>query len=128
MRLVEGFLDGDGFVDPVDGGIDVFQPGESQDNILVSQVHDVEGGLASYSSNIEEQGGGKPDYSFRVNGVVRVSGLNGFLEALGGDSLFSNEPPVDAGDTRSTIDQGSGFNGFHRVRGDNKLDWDLHSR
>ena len=71
--------------------------------------------MASYSSDIEEQGGGKPDDSLRVDGVVRVSGLNGFLEALGGDSLFSDEPSVDAGDTCPTVNQGSCFNGFHRV-------------
>ena len=81
-----------------------------------------------YSSDIEEQGGGKPDYSLGVDGVVRVSGLDGFLEAFGGDPLFSDKPPVDAGDACSAVNQGLGLNGFHRVRGDNKLDWDLHSR
>ena len=29
LRLVEGFLNGNGLVDPVDGGVDIFQPGES---------------------------------------------------------------------------------------------------
>ena len=29
LGLVEGFLDGDGPVDPVDRGVDVFQPGKS---------------------------------------------------------------------------------------------------
>ena len=29
LRLVEGLFDRDGFVDPVDGGVDIFQPGES---------------------------------------------------------------------------------------------------
>ena len=72
--------------------------------------------MAGYSSDIEEQGGGKPDHSFRVDGVVRVSGLDGFLEAFGGDSLFSDEPAIDARDTCSTVDKGSCFNGFHRVR------------
>ena len=71
--------------------------------------------MAGYSPDVEEQGGGKPDHSFRVDGVVRVSGLDGFLEALGGDSLFPNEPPVDAEDACSAVDQGSGFNSFHRV-------------
>ena len=36
LGLVKGFLDRDSFVDPVDGGVDVFQPGESQDYVLVS--------------------------------------------------------------------------------------------
>ena len=29
LGLVEGFFDGDGFVDPVDRRVDIFQPGES---------------------------------------------------------------------------------------------------
>ena len=29
LGLVKGFFDGDGLVDPVDGGVDIFQPGES---------------------------------------------------------------------------------------------------
>ena len=83
--------------------------------------------MAGYSSDIEEQGCGEPDYSFRVDGIVRISGLDGFHETFGGDSLFSDEPPVDARDACSAIYQCLGFNGFHRVRGNNKLDWDLHS-
>ena len=54
LGLVKGFLDGDGFVGPIDRGVDIFQPGESEDNVFVSQVHDIEGGSASYSSNVEE--------------------------------------------------------------------------
>ena len=55
-------------------------------------------------------------------------GLDRGFQALGGDSLFSDKPPVDAGDACSAVDKGSGVNGFHRVRGDDKLDSDLHSR
>ena len=29
LRLVKGFLDGDGLIGPIDGGVDIFQPGES---------------------------------------------------------------------------------------------------
>ena len=29
LGLVKGFLDRNSFVDPVDGGVDIFQPGES---------------------------------------------------------------------------------------------------
>ena len=80
-----------------------------------------------YSSNIEEQGGSEPDYSFRVNRVVCVLGLDRGFQALGGDSLFPDKPPVDTGDACSAVDKGTSFNGFHRVRGDDELDWDLHS-
>ena len=81
-----------------------------------------------YSSDVEEQGGGEPDHSFGVDGVVRVSGLDWGFQALGRDTLFPDKPPIDAGDTCPTVDKGFGFNGFHRVRRDDKLYWDLHSR
>ena len=36
LGLVEGFLDGDGFLSPIDRRVDVLQPRESQDHVLVS--------------------------------------------------------------------------------------------
>ena len=36
LGLVKGFLDRNSFIDPVDGGVDIFQPGESQDDVFVS--------------------------------------------------------------------------------------------
>ena len=83
--------------------------------------------MAGYSSNVEEEGGGELDHSFRVVQVVRISGLNRGFQVLGGDSLFPDETPVDAGDACSTVDKGSSFNGFHHVRRNDKLNWNLHS-
>ena len=77
--------------------------------------------MVGYSSDIEEEGGGKPDYSFRVDRVIRISGLNRGFQALGRDSLFPDKSPVDAGDACSTVNEGFGFNGFHHVRGNDKL-------
>ena len=71
--------------------------------------------MAGYPSDIKEQGSGEPDYSFGVDRVVHVPGLDRGFQALGRDSLFSDKPPVDAGDTCSAVDKGSGVNGFHRV-------------
>ena len=36
LGLVKGFLDGDGFLDPVNRRVVVFQPRESQDHVFVS--------------------------------------------------------------------------------------------
>ena len=36
LGLVKGLFDRDGLVDPVDGGVDIFQPGEPQDNVFIS--------------------------------------------------------------------------------------------
>ena len=83
--------------------------------------------MAGYPSDIEEQGSGEPDYSFGIDRVIRVPGLDRGFQALGRKFVFPNESPVDAGDACSTVNEGSGVNGFHCVQGDNELNWDLHS-
>ena len=75
----------------------------------------MEGDSSGDSPDVKEQGGGEPDYPFGVNRVVRVSGLDQGFQTLGGDPLFSDKSPVDTGDACSTVDKGSGVNGFHRV-------------
>ena len=50
------------------------------------------------------------------------------IQALGREFVFPNEPPVNAGDTCPAVYEGSGVNGFHRVRRCDELNWDLHSR
>ena len=81
-----------------------------------------------YSSSVEEQGSGEPDYSFGVDRVIRIPGLDRSFQVLGRKFVFSNESPVDAGDACPTVYEGSDINGFHHVRGCDELNWDLHSR
>ena len=95
--------------------------------ILVSQIHDIKGNSAGYSSNVEEQGGGEPDHSFGIDRVIRISCLHRGFQALGRKFMFPDKLPIDTGDACSAVNEGLGINGFHHVRGDNKLDWDLHS-
>ena len=75
----------------------------------------MEGDSSGYSSDVKEQGGGEPDHSFGVNGVVRVPGLNWGFQVLSREFVFPNKSPVNARDTRPTVYEGSGVNGFHRV-------------
>ena len=88
----------------------------------------MEGDSSGYPSNVKEQGGGKPDYSFGVDGVVCIPRLDRGFQALGRKSVFPDKSPIDARDTRPTVYEGSGVNGFHCMRRDDELDWDLHSR
>ena len=64
---------------PVDGWIDVFEPGEPQDNVLVSQGDDVEGDLSGDAFDVKEESRGEADYSLAVDGVVSVPRVDGFL-------------------------------------------------
>ena len=87
----------------------------------------MEGDSSGYSSDVEEQGGGESDYSLGVNGVVHISGLDRGFQTLCREFVFSDKPPVDAKDTCPTVYEGLGVNGFHHVRGSDKLNGDLHS-
>ena len=42
--------------------------------------------------------------------------------------MFSNKPPIEAGNARATINKGASVDGFQSVRWFNKLDWDLHGQ
>ena len=64
---------------PVNGGVDVFEPGESQDHVFIPQGDDMEGDLLGNTFDVEEEGGGEVDYSFAVNGVVGVPCVDGLL-------------------------------------------------
>ena len=89
--LVEGVVAGDigdmaevkvdrqGFLGPVDGGVDFFKPGKSKDNIFISKRDNVKGYFLCNSFNAEEEDGGEANKSFTVNGVVGVSGLDWFF-------------------------------------------------
>ena len=88
----------------------------------------MEGDSSGYPSNIKEQGGGELDYSLGIDGVIHIPCLDQGFQVLGRKFVFPNESPVDAGDACSTVNEGFGFNGFHHVRGNDKLYWDLHSR
>ena len=87
----------------------------------------MEGDSSSYSSDVKEQSSGELDYSLGVNRVVRIPGLDRGFQALSREFMFLDKSPVNARDTCPTVYKGLGVNGFHRVRGDNKLDWNLHS-
>ena len=57
---------------------------------------DIRVSTMGYSSNVEEQGGGEPDYSFGIDRVIRVPSLDWGFQVLGRESMFPDEPPVDA--------------------------------
>ena len=47
---------------------------------------------------------------------------------LGREFVFPDKSPVNARNTRPTVYEGSGVNGFHHVQRGDELNWDLHSR
>lgn len=64
---------------------------------------------------IKEEGRGEADDSFAIEGVVSISGIDWFIHPSGGKGVFSNEPPVNAGDTSPTVNKGLGVDGLQGV-------------
>ena len=64
---------------PVNGGVDVFEPGEFQDYVFIPQGDDMEGDLSGNAFDVKEEGGGEVNYSFAVDGVISVPHIDGFL-------------------------------------------------
>ena len=86
----------------------------------------MEGDFSGNILNIEEEGGGEANYSFAVNGVIGVSRVDRLFQPCGGEGMFPDEPPVEAGDAGAAVNEGAGVNGFQGVQWFDKLDWDLH--
>ena len=72
----------------------------------------MEGNLLSDAFNIEEEDGGEMDYSFAVDGVVGIPCIDWFLQPSGRQGMFSNKPPIEAGDACAAVYESTGVNGF----------------
>ena len=75
----------------------------------------MEGDFPSNPFDVEEEGGGEADYSFAINGVISVSGVYWFFQPGSGKGMFSDKPPIKAGDACATINKGAGVNSFQGV-------------
>ena len=76
--------------------------------------------------DVEKESGGEADYSFAIDGVIGVSCIDGFLQLCSGERMFSDKPPIKAGDTWAAINECVSVNGFQGVRWFDKLNWNLH--
>ena len=86
----------------------------------------MEGDLLSNPFDIEEEGGGETDYSFAVDGVISVCGIDWFFQPGGGKGMFSDKSPIKAGDACTTVNKGVSVDGFQGAQGFDKLNRDLH--
>ena len=75
----------------------------------------MEGDLPSDTFDVEKEGGSEVDYPFAIDRVIGVSCINRFLQLHGGEGMFSDKPPVKAGDASAAINEGTGVDSFQGV-------------
>ena len=66
-------------------------------------------------AQVEEEGGGEADYSFAINGVISILGIDRFLQLGGGEGMFPNKSPIEARDACATVNKGTSVNSFQGV-------------
>ena len=86
----------------------------------------MEGDFPGDALDVKEESGGEADHSLAVDGIISVSCVDRLFQPCGGEGMFPNEPPVEAGDAGAAVNEGAGVNGFQGVQWFDKLDWDLH--
>ena len=86
----------------------------------------MEGYFLGESLDVNKQFARISDVSTLVIGVVGISGSYRNGEFLSREVVFLNEVLIDTGDVCAAVDQHSGSDDFHGVRGDNQLNGDLH--
>ena len=77
--------------------------GESKDDIFSAIAHDIEKMLLGNPFNIHVKGAGIADCTSLVHSLVYVPNCNGGCESLGGELVFSDKLPVDAGDIHARV-------------------------
>ena len=75
----------------------------------------MEGDFAGDSFDIEKEGGGETNYSPAVDGVISIPCIDRLLQLSGGEGMFSNESPIETGDTCATVNEGMGVDGIQGV-------------
>ena len=78
------------------------------------------------SLDVNKQITSVPDVTTFVIGVVGISGLYGDGEFHSREVVFLDKVLINIGNVCATINQCSGIDDFHEVRGNDQLNGDLH--
>ena len=100
---------------PINGGIGVLEPGESEDNIFSPTRHDVEEIFLCNAFYVGKEGTNEVNFSFFVWGLIVISYFDGDIKFHGGKGVFSDKLPVNAKDVYATVNQGMSVNNFQHV-------------
>ena len=79
------------------------EPGESEDDVFTSTAHDVEEMLLGDPFDVGVEGTGVADCTSLVRSLVNIANSDGRGEFFCGESVFSDELPVNARDVSARV-------------------------
>ena len=126
FQLVTCFGNGQGFFDPVDGGVSGTEPGESKNDVFLSTAHNIEEVSLSDPFNVHVEGAGVADCTSFVHSLVDVVNGDGGGEFFSRESVFPDKLPVNARDVSAGVYQRRGVDDFEGMRGGDQLNRDMH--
>ena len=101
--MIAGLGDGQSLSDPVDGRVGGVEPGESKDDVFSSTACNVEEMLLDNPFDVGIEGASVADCASFVHSLVNVMNSDGGGEFLGGEAVFSDKLPVNAGDAGTRV-------------------------
>ena len=119
--MIVGFGDGQSLPDPIDGGVCGAKPEESEDDVFASTAHDVEEMFLGDPFDVGVESASIMNCTGFVRGLVYISNGDGGGEFLGGEFVFSDKLPVNAGDVSTGVYQCGGVDDFEGVRRGDQL-------
>ena len=126
LWLVVGFRDGQGLLDPIYGGVCDTEPGESEDVIFVSTAHNVEEMFLGDPFNVGVEGTSITYRTSFVHSLIHIANSDGGGKFFGGEVMFPDKLPVNAGDVSTRVYQCRGVDNFEGVWGCDQLNRDMH--
>ena len=88
------------------------EPGESKDDVLTSTAHDIEEMFLGNPFDVYVKGAGIADCTSFVRGLVHIVNCNAGSKLFGGEAVFSDKLPVNAGDVSTGVYQCRGVDDF----------------
>ena len=102
------------------------EPGEPEDNVLMSTAHDAEEMFLGNPFDVGIEGAGIVNCTSFVYSLINVADSDGGGEFLSGESVFSDKLPVDAGDVGTRVYQCGRVDDFEGVLRGDQLNRDSH--
>ena len=111
---------------PIDGWVRGSEPGESEDDVLTSTVHDIEEVFLGDPFDVGVEGASVMNCTSFVRHLVDVANSDRGGEFFCGEAMFSDELPVNARDVCTRVYQCRGVDDFEGVQGGDQLNRDAH--